>query len=207
MRRFKRAKFSERRNGEPLPVVLWCPGGNVPDGLLSATERAEVLVLDSRDPGYEMGALHRASATYSRFVFLKDSVTILKPDIFWPIVDSVDGPVWLSAPPSMYLGIYDSRIFMRKMDRANTDTKFDSIEWEWKFRRSFNWPVLWPDIGDTTAKRVDYIEGQPELVVGNEIWEKHKGSVNWCGKCETCVKLKRHLSVSGICEKLLKEFV
>lgn len=195
-----RAKFSQSRNGAPLPVVLWCPGRACTDGLASATERGEVLILDSIDPGYEMSALRLACNTFSQFVFLKDSVTILKPDEFWGVIDRVRGPAWLSQPPSMYLGVYESFTLMSRIAGMNADTKLDSIRFETELNRVFRWPVLWPTVRDGLYKRVDYIDGRPEIVIGNEVWEKHKGTVSWCKKCQTCVNL------NGVCEELLADF-
>jgi len=196
----RRAKFSRSRNGEHLPVVLWCPDRDSTDGLASATERDEVLILDSNDPGYEMSALRLACTKYSQFVFLKDSVTILRPDEFWAAIDRVQGPAWLSQPPSMYLGVYDSLTFMGRFAGVHANTKLDSIRLETKLNGVFRWPVLWPDVRDGLYKRVDYIDGRPEIVIGNEVWEKHKGTVSWCKKCQTCVNL------NGVCEELLADF-
>ena len=196
----RRAKFSQSRNGEPLPVVLWCPGRESTDGLASATERDEVLIIDSNDPGYEMSALRLASTTYSQFVFLKDSVTILRPNEFWAVIDRVQGPAWLSQPPSMYLGVYDSLTFMSRFFGVNANTKRDSVRLETELNGVFRWPVLWPDVRDGTAKRVDYVDGRPELVIGNDVWEKHKGTVTGCKKCQACVNL------IGVCEVLLANF-
>ena len=196
----RRAKFSQSRNGEPLPVVLWCPGRESTDGLASATERDEVLILDSNAPGYEMSALHLASTRYSQFVFLKESVTILRPDEFWLAIDGVQGPAWLSQPPSMYLGIYDSLTFMSRFAGVSANTKLDSVRLESELNSVFKWPVLWPDVRDGRGKRVDYVDGRPELVIGNEVWTKHKGTVSRCGKCQACV------DVNGVCEELLADF-
>lgn len=196
----RRATFSPSRNRESLPVVLWCPGGESTDGLASANERDEVLILDSNDPGYEMSALRLACTTYSHFVFLKDSVTILRPVEFWAVIDGVQGPAWLSQPPSMYLGVYDSLTFMSRFAGLNANTKPDSIRLETKLNGVFRWPVLWPDVRDGIRKRVDYVDGRPELVIGNDVWEKHKGTVSWCKKCQACVNL------NGVCEELLADF-
>jgi hypothetical protein len=196
----RQAKFSQSRNGAPLPVVLWCPGRETTDGLASAIERGEVLILDSNDPGYEMSALRLACTTYSQFVFLKESVTILKPDEFWAVIDRVQGPAWLSQPPSMYLGVYDSLTFMSRFAGVSADNKLDSIRLESELNRVFRWPVLWPDVRDGTYKRVDFVDGRPEIVIGNDVWEKHKGTARWCEKCQACVNL------NGVCEELLADF-
>jgi hypothetical protein len=168
--------------------------------LASAIERGEVLILDSNDPGYEMSALRLACTTYSQFVFLKESVTILKPDEFWAVIDRVQGPAWLSQPPSMYLGVYDSPTFMSRFAGVNADNKLDSIRLESELNRVFRWPVLWPDVRDGTYKRVDFVDGRPEIVIGNDVWEKHKGTARWCEKCQACVNL------NGVCEELLADF-
>lgn len=162
--------------------------------------RQEFKVLPHGRGGFELAHLRHAANQWSRFLYLKDSVTILNDAAFWSTIDNHVGPAWLAPWPGMYLGIYDSAQLLAVLGDAEAVTKADSLRWEADLHTHLAWPVLWPEASDANAKRIDMIDGLPELVIGNDIWEKTKGTVHWCGSCAGCQ------SSPGICQLHLNKF-
>jgi hypothetical protein len=138
----------------------------------ATTRRRRVLI--HRTGGYEPAALRTGCATFSRFVFLHDSVTILHPD-FWAAVDA-SGPAWLAGAPHMNMGIFDSAALSPLLPDTEA-SKDDAIRLENDLpMRLPGMGVLWPDVIDTTHLRMESRHGRMNLVLGNHLFEKHKGS-------------------------------
>ena len=180
-----------------VPVIISAPSGFVPLHLITAVRGdREVRTLTSSE--WEASHLRRATRPYKRFVFLKESTAILDPEGFWDAIDGVKGPSWLFAYPSCYMAIYDSKSLLDALDAMPAPmSKEDSITMENGLQRALPYPILWPEISDENAKRVDMIDGKPELIIGNDLVEKAKGTAR-CGKPGD----KR----DGVCSHYLKRF-
>jgi hypothetical protein len=148
---------------------------------------------------FELAELHDAVTVAGLFLYVKDSMTILEPDTFWATVENVNGPAWLFSRPSCYLAVYESESLRRALRHApHTGSKYDSIHWESQLHDLLPYPTLWPDVSDWTAKRIDLVDGHHELIVGNNIVEKAKGTAN-CGRCP-------HMEIPGLCDHYLALF-
>lgn len=147
---------------------------------------------------FELAELKQAAETPGLFLYVKDSMTILDEDAFWATVDN-GKPGWLFARPSCYLAVYDADTLRRATINAPTEgSKLDSIHWESELHDLLPYTSFWPDVTDFTAKRIDTINGRPELVVGNNIVEKTKGTAN-CGHCP-------NMEIPGLCQHYLNMF-
>lgn len=126
--------------------------------------------------GYEIAALRTGCAHFDRFLFLHDSVTILDEQ-FWTVIDATPGPAWLTGGPPMYLGIHDrtqlAPVLATYPDEIDKRT---SVQLEVDLPRRVNYGRIWPEIADHTALRQEHRHGRDNLVVGNHLWEKHKGT-------------------------------
>lgn len=132
-------------------------------------------VLIHRTGGYEPAALRTGCAAFPRFLFLHDSVTILHPK-FWTAIDT-SGPAWIAGPPHMSMGIFDSEALLPLLPEGEA-SKSDAINLENDLpMRLPGMGVLWPDVIDTTHLRMESRHGRMNMVLGNDLFEKHKG--NW----------------------------
>jgi len=122
--------------------------------------------------GHEPFAL-RTGLQWGRFLFLQDSCRILDA-AFWEVVDS-SGPSFLFGRPAMFLGIYDSQ-HLRPLLPTEPVDKETSIRLEVELADSLGYPSIWPDVLDRTALRREHRNGRDNLVLGNELIEKHKGT-------------------------------
>lgn len=153
-------------------------------------------VVRHTEGAFELAELRESATEGGRFLFMKDSVRILDAHRFWNIIETHPGPAWLFARPSCYLAIYDSASLSAALEDAPlSGTKIDSINWESHLHDLLDYPSIWPEVTDWTSKRIDYIDGAPELVIGNDIVEKSKGSAH-CGSCFGA-------PIPGICEEFL----
>lgn len=123
------------------------------------------------DGGYEPTALREACGRFDRFLFLQDSVTILAPE-FWTHIHE---PAWLAGWPPMYLAVYDSAELAPHLPKG-TVTKEHSIQLEAQLPTLLNMPTLWPNIRDANALRTEYRHGRDNLILGNHLFEKAKGT-------------------------------
>lgn len=147
---------------------------------------------------FELAELADAVYHDDLFLFVKDSMTILNETVFWETIDT-GGPAWLFARPSCYLAVYDPQSLRRALQHAPlSGTKIDSIDWESHLHDLLPYPTIWPDVTDWTAKRLELIDGRPELVIGNHIVEKTKGTAN-CGQCP-------YMEIPGLCPHYLNMF-
>jgi hypothetical protein len=158
-------------------------------------------VVDNRSPGFELDHLRTAVAEHERFVYLKDSVRILDPR-FWDVIEA-SGPAWLFGRPSCYLAVYDSATLAPALTEAPTVVdKEISILWESRLMDLLPMPSIWPEVGDRRALRIETIDGRPELVIGNHLVEKTKGTVR-CRRCPNwptpglCPHITTRFSSSG----------
>lgn len=126
-----------------------------------------------RTGGYELAALR--SAPFRRFLFLQDSTEIRHPH-FWDVIDGLTGPAWLFGWPGSYLAVYDRNDLTPLLDEAPDPVdKEQSIHWEARFRRTLNYPTLWPDVVDATG-RIEDRHGRSNLVLENRYLRKWKGT-------------------------------
>jgi len=162
-----------------LPVVI----GTHPDRTawltdcltsIQATTDREVLI--HHTGGYEVAALRHGMAHADRFLFLHDSVTILDP-LFWSVIDRFRTPAWLSGHPPMFMGIHHTSSLEPILDRYPAEqSKEDAIRIEAELPGLLTYTTIWPDITDRTALRTEERHGRNNLVIGNHLWEKHKGT-------------------------------
>lgn len=156
-----------------LPVVI----GSHPDSpwltecleAVQATTTREVVV--HADGGYEPAALLTGCSRFDRFIFLQDSVTILSPQ-FWDVVDGYQ-TAWLSGWPPMFLGVHTAGIAEHLTGSVD---KAEAIRLEAHLPTVLDYPTIWPNVTDRTALRREVKHGRENLVLGNELWEKHKGT-------------------------------
>lgn len=164
-----------------IPVVV----GTHPDrtawlrdclkSIRTTTRRRRVLV--HHTGGYELAALRAGIQKFDRFLFIHDSVTILHPE-FWQAIDNFGGPAWLTAPPPMHLGIHDRTQLQPVLESYPLEVdKRMSITTEGELPLRLNYGTIWPEITDATALRREERHGRDNLVLGNHLFEKHKG--NW----------------------------
>lgn len=172
-------------------VVISAPSGIEPKHILDTLNGHPYTVMVD---GWETDQLAEAASRYSRFVFLKESVRLFPG--FWERIDDVSGSCWLFARPSCFMGIYDARTLRTMLRKLPpTKSKQDSILNEWRIHGTVDWPSLWPDVSDANALRVERVNGAPELVIGNGLIEKLKGTAR-CGRCAGS-------KLPGVCEHLL----
>lgn len=161
-----------------LPVVIGTAPGReewLADCLESilntdTEDHRHVLVHDKG--GYEVAALRTGFQHFDRFLFLQDSVTILSAT-FWDVIDSHIGPCWLTGHPPMMLGIHDTTVLPFLPSAV---TKEEAITLEWELPQQLTWPTIWPDILDASALRTEHKHGRHNIVLGNALFEKHKGT-------------------------------
>lgn len=133
---------------------------------------------------------------HDRFLFLKESLTILDADAFW---SAITGPAWLFARPSCYLAVYDRTTLQAALEHAPVNgDKHASIIWESRLHDLLRYPTIWPEVTDLHAKRIDIINGAPELIIGNRIVEKAKGTAH----CRLCTDAP----IPGLCQHYLRRF-
>src|SRR5690606_20970585 len=123
--------------------------------------------------GYEPPAIRAGCERFPRFLYLHDSVTILQPG-FWKIIDA-SPPAWLTGPPPMFLAIYNT-VDVEPLLPTHELTKADSIHWEGHLPHLLRMPTIWPDVVDATALRREHRHGRDNLVLGNDLFLKWKGT-------------------------------
>lgn len=129
-----------------------------------------------RTGGFELAALRTGVRYFDRFLFLQDSMLVKHP-AFWDVVDGTDSPAWLCGHPPMYVGIHDRDQLAPALDRYPAEiTKEQSIDIEVDLPTHLNYSTLWPDVVDATALRREHRHDRDNLVVGNELFEKFKGT-------------------------------
>lgn len=126
-----------------------------------------------RNGGFEPAAIRAGCEKFKRFLFLQDSATILDP-AFWTVIDQ-SGPAWVAGPPHMHLAIYEAAAILPLLP-TEAVTKDQSIHLESDIPTRLHMPMLWPDVIDTTHLRHETRHGRDNLVLGNSLFEKHKGS-------------------------------
>jgi hypothetical protein len=179
-----------------VPLVISAPSGKVPTHLLEAAGNRPILVLST--PEWEDQHLRYAADTFDWFVFVKESTRILDAEAFWAKVDTATEPAWLFAWPSCYMGLFARSPLQTVLRRIKVTDKWGSVREEAALAKRLGMrAALWPEICDANALRVETVDGEPELVIGNAIIEKSKGSA-WCGRCE--------YDPPGVCEDLLARF-
>lgn len=130
-------------------------------------------ILIHQTGGYEPAAIRTGCATFPRFLFLHDSVTILHPD-FWKTIDASE-PAWLAGWPHMLLAIYQAADVEPHLPHHEV-TKTESIHLEGHLPTVLPMPALWPDVTDANHLRREVRHGRDNLVLGIPgVWEKHKG--------------------------------
>lgn len=162
-----------------IPVVIGTNPGRRPwlndclTSIRATTKRRRVFV--HRTGGYELAALRAGTTRFKKFLYLHDSVEILHKD-FWETIDAAL-PSWLFGAPHMYLAVYNTSDLISALAEApQTLTKADSIAWESELGTRIRYPILWPDVIDTTG-RYEERHGRTNLVLENELIRKWKG--NW----------------------------
>ena len=90
--------------------------------------------------------------------------------------------------------LYARDPLLRALRRVKVTDKWGSVRTEAALCRSLRMGVVWPEVTDANALRVERTASGPELVIGNAVVEKSKGSA-WCGRCE--------YDPPGVCEHLL----
>jgi hypothetical protein len=179
-----------------VPLVISATSGKVPTHLLDAAGNRPILVLTT--PEWEDQHLRYAADTFDWFVFVKESTRILDPAAFWTKVDAAKDPAWLFAWPSCYMGLYARSPLQTVLRRIKVVDKWGSVREEAALAKRLNMRnALWPEVCDANALRVETVDSEPELVIGNAIIEKSKGSA-WCGRCE--------YDPPGVCDDLLARF-
>lgn len=138
----------------------------------TSTKRRKILVHETG--GYEPAGILTGCATYNRFLYIHDSVTILSKD-FWQTIDN-SGPAWLAGHPPMFLAIYDAHTVAPLMPTGKV-SKREAISLESNLPSALTMPTIWPDVSDATALRHEVKHGRDNLVLGNDYFLKHKG--NW----------------------------
>lgn len=161
-----------------LPVHIGTAPGREPwlnDCLTSIRATTDRVVTVHTSGGYELAALRSGATHHDRFLFLHDTVTILSPQ-FWNVIDWWPGTAWLTGWPPMFMGIHD-RISLKVLDRfPDSIDKADAIRIEAELPTLLDYSTIWPDITDATALRQEHRHGRDNLVLGNNLFEKHKGT-------------------------------
>ena len=157
-----------------LPILIGShPNSHwLPECLESIRNTTPRPVLVHEDGGYEPFAL-RKGLGWGRFLFLQDSVQILSP-AFWDVIDSL-GPTWLFGHPPMFMGVFDSTDLIPHLPTGPVD-KETSIALETELSHTLGYPYLWPDVRDGNALRREIKHGRDNLVVGNDLIVKWKGT-------------------------------
>lgn len=125
--------------------------------------------------GYEPAALLLGMNHFPRFLLLQDSTRILHDD-FWPTVDGLHA-TWLTGWPPMFMAVHDtSQLEPHRARIEACKTRADSIRLEADLPSLVNYDTLWPHITDRTAIRQEIRHGRNNLVLGNHLFEKHKGT-------------------------------
>jgi hypothetical protein len=89
------------------------------------------------------------------------------------------------------MAVYARDPLLRALRRVRIADKWGSVRAEAALSGALRMrDAIWPEVTDANALRV---EG-PELVIGNAVIEKSKGSA-WCGHCD--------YDPPGVCEHLL----
>lgn len=140
----------------------------------TSSKRRKILIHETG--GYEPAAIRTGCATFDRFVYLQDSVTILHPD-FWEAIDASE-PAWLAGHPPMFLAIYDTATVAPLLPVGPVD-KGEAIRLESHLPSVLPMPTLWPDVTDATALRREDKHGRDNLVLGNQYFLKWKGTWSW----------------------------
>lgn len=159
-------------SSDQLAVVVGSYPGSLwlPDCLASLGRTATVY----ESPDYEIGVLRQAVRHHDRFLFLQDSVQVLDQR-FWAEIGTE--PTWLTGRPPMYLGIYDSAALAPVLDvlpeRVDKET---AIRCELELSDRLPMPELWPNVIDGYALRTEERHGRTNLVLGNHLFEKWKGT-------------------------------
>lgn len=122
--------------------------------------------------GYEPAAIRAGCSKFERFLFIHDSVTILHRD-FWNVVDT-SGPAWLAGWPPMMLAIYD-RASVEIHLPVHDVSKLEACHLEGSLPSVVPMPTIWPEVTDATHLRMEERHGRLNMVLGNHLWEKHKG--------------------------------
>jgi hypothetical protein len=131
-------------------------------------------ILIHRDGGYEPAAIRTGTEQFTRFLFIHDSVTVLDPE-FWRIIDTA-GPSWLAGHPPMCMAVYDTATIAPHLP-DHLVSKREAVELEGTLPNLIPMPTIWPDVTDSNCLRMEHRHGRMNLVLGNDLWEKHKG--NW----------------------------
>lgn len=137
----------------------------------TSSKRRKILVHETG--GHEPPAILTGCAAFDRFLFLQDSVTILHPD-FWQAIDASE-PAWLAGHPPMFLAIYNAATVGPLLPEGPVD-KGEAIRLESHLPTLLTMPTLWPDVTDATALRREVKHGRDNLVLGNELFLKWKGT-------------------------------
>lgn len=137
----------------------------------TSSRRRKILVHETG--GYEPAAILTGCATFERFLFIHDSVTILHPD-FWTTIDASE-PAWLAGWPPMFLAIYEAATVKPLLPEGPV-SKGDAVRLEGHLPTLLTMPTIWPDVTDATHLRREHRHGRDNLVLGNRYFEKHKGT-------------------------------
>lgn len=191
-----------RHNPDLTPVLIQTKHqqpltGELRDAIeLEIAKGREVVVYSGE--GFEPNALRVGVRMFKRFLYLKESSRILDP-LFWKVIDRTPAGAFLFSRPSCYMAVYDSQGLSTILDQIprNLD-KEGSIWWEWNLQGLLDYRVIYPDVTDKTAKRIELVDGEPELVIGNDLIEKYKGTAR-CPRCS-------HLKGTGLCSHYLTRF-
>ena len=159
-----------------LPLVVSAPSEHAPTHLRFDRPSLELLT-----PEWEIEHLAYAARCFDRFVFVKESARILDPEAFFAKVDG-SGPAWLMGRPSCYMAVYDSARLRKVLPPARGFDKEASIVWESRLHQLLPMPTIWPEISDRNALRIEQVDGRDELVIGNAVLEKWKGTA----RCKLC---------------------
>lgn len=127
-----------------------------------------------RTGGYEPAAIRAGCGKFEQFLFIHDSVTILHKD-FWSTIDK-SGPAWLAGWPPMFLAIYNRADVLMHLPLEEV-TKQGACNLEGSLPSVVPMKTIWPEITDANRLRMEERHGRLNMVLGNELWIKHKG--NW----------------------------
>jgi hypothetical protein len=183
------------------PVVISAPTGLWDLTSLIPTDGRQWAVIDST--AWEIDHLRAAAYVFiDRFLFLKESCRVLQPARFWADVDEHES-AWVINRPACYLGVYQARDIRKGLRNARVTTKKQSINYEFAVHRLApmnKYPTIYPEITDKAAKRIETgPDGAIEYVIGNDIFEKHKGTAG-CKVCYDRSKLTNGPGTSsGVC--------
>lgn len=141
---------------------------------VEATTDREVII--HADGGYEIAALRTGCAWTDRFLFIHDSVTILDP-AFWQVIDRHAHNAWLTGWPPMFMGIHSAATLKPILATfPEVMTKEQAIQAEAHLPSLLDYPTIWPEITDRTALRTEVRHGRENLILGNHLFEKAKGT-------------------------------